>query len=319
MAKPPLSTDARQISVVICTRNRADLLRQAIRSVVEQDFLRSGFELVVVDNGSSDHTQSVVAEFSNQADIVYVLEPQVGLCVARNTAWRTARGEFVAFFDDDALAQEGWLEAIARTIATTGGRFGVAGGRADPIWQAPRPTWLSDKIAGSLTIVDWGATERPIEELQRMWLVGANMVVPRARLDEVGGFHPRLDRYRDKLLSSGDVFLQKRIAERGWPILYVPDIAICHLVPPSRLVKTWFLQRFYWQGISDAVMQAIETEPGRRGRLRAAARRLHRLLRTPARLAALVRSTDDPDQFAQKCFALIDVGFVMEMLGVARR
>jgi glycosyltransferase involved in cell wall biosynthesis len=313
------ASDAPPISVVICTRDRADLLRQAIRSVVEQDFPRSGFELVVVDNGSSDHTRSVVAEFAGQADIVYVLERQVGLCVARNTAWRTARGQFVAYFDDDAVAQPGWLAAIARTISTTGGRFGVAGGRVEPIWQVPRPPWLSDKIAGSLTIVDWGTADRPIEDLRRMWLVGANMVVPRALLEEVGGFDSRLDRYRDKLLSSGDVFLQKRIAERGWPILYVPDIAISHFVPRSRLVKTWFLQRFYWQGISDAVMQAIETEPGRRGRFCAAAARLRGLFRTPARLVALIRSTDDPDRFAQKCLALIDVGFVMEMLGVARR
>lgn len=319
MAASRLAPLAPPISVVICTHNRADLLRRAIRSVVEQEFPRSSFELVVVDNGSSDHTRSVITEFAGQADIAYALEPQVGLCAARNTAWHTARGQFVAYFDDDALAQPGWLAAIARTIATTGGRFGVVGGRADPIWQEPRPPWLSDKIASSLTILDWGSTERAIDDLRRMWLVGANMVVPRVLLEEVGGFDHRLDRYRDKLLSSGDVFLQKRIAERGWPILYVPDIAISHLVPPSRLAKAWFLQRFYWQGISDAVMQAIETQPDRMGRFRAAGTRLRRLVRSPERLLTLFGATDDPDRFAEKCFALIDVGFVMEMLGVARR
>jgi glycosyltransferase involved in cell wall biosynthesis len=308
-----------RISVVICTRNRADLLRTAIASVVEQDFPRSDYELVVVDNGSTDHTRTVVSGFETAGNVVYLREDTVGLCVARNAGWRACRGPHVAYFDDDAVAHSGWLSAIGDTIERCGATLGVAGGRVDPIWQGTRPEWLSDRIAGSLTIVDWGSCEQEITDLARSWLVGANMVIPKALLERVGGFDPRLDRYGENLLSSGDVFLQKKIAELGYRIVYVPEIAISHLVPPARLDQRWFRSRFYWQGISDAVMYRIERTPDRRRRVRTALARAARLLRSPGRLRALVFPTTDPDRFTQKCFALIDVGFIRGLLVDKRR
>jgi glycosyltransferase involved in cell wall biosynthesis len=295
------------------------LLRQALASVVSQDYPKSAYQILVVDNGSTDHTPSVVSEFLNEAEIVYVLESEIGLCIARNTGWRMAVGSHVAYFDDDAIAHPGWLASIADVIGRAGDRLGVAGGRVDPIWQGERPSWLSDKIVGSLTIVDWGPDEFAVKNLAMTWLVGANMVVARDRLESVGGFDARLDRYKDNLLSSGDVFLQKEIARTGASILYVPSMAISHIVPPSRLRKRWFRRRFYWQGISDAVIFEIEQNPTRRRRLKAAAGQMVRLLRSTNRLRALAWSTDDPDQFALKCFALRDIGYMLELLGAARR
>jgi glucosyl-dolichyl phosphate glucuronosyltransferase len=306
------------ISVVICTRNRADLLRKALASVVRQDFPRSLYEVVVVDNGSTDNTREVVSEFEVDDRVVYIREERTGLCVARNTGWRSCRGSYIAYFDDDAIAQPGWLLAIGDAVERCGPNMGAAGGRVDPMWEGARPEWLSDGIAGSLTIVDWGPHEMVIPDLARAWLVGANMVVPRALLESVGGFDPRLDRYGNDLLSSGDIFLQKKIAERGYSVVYVPKIAISHLVPLYRLEQAWFRSRFYWQGISDAVMYTIERAPSRRQRYRAALGRAVRLVRSPRRVRSLVLPTTDPDRFALKCFALIDVGFIRGLLGVRR-
>jgi glucosyl-dolichyl phosphate glucuronosyltransferase len=307
------------ISVVICTRNRAELLREALASVVSQDYPRSRYEILVVDNNSTDHTVAVIEEFKGKADIVCVTEDRIGLCIARNSGWRTARGEYIAYFDDDAIAHAGWLDAISDAIDRGGSKIGVVGGRVDPIWQGERPPWLSDKIAGSLTIVDWGPRERVIADLSQAWLVGANMVVPKRLLESAGGFNPRLDRYKDILLSSGDVFLQKQLSQKGYKILYVPSISISHVVPASRLVQSWFCRRYYWQGISDAVMHSIEHAPTRRQRIRAASARAARLLRSPKRLFSLAARTDNPDLFTQKCLALIDIGFIWESIGAARR
>jgi GT2 family glycosyltransferase len=145
------------------------------------------------------------------------------------------------------------------------------------------------------------------------------MAVSKNALEEVGGFHPWLDRVEDKLLSSGDVFLQKEIVRRGYRSLYVPEMAIDHLVPASRLRQEWFLQRFYWQGISDAVMHLIELSPSPAGRLRAALGRACRLIGNRRRLKSLLSSSTNPELFALKCMAALDLGFILGLLGAARR
>jgi glycosyltransferase involved in cell wall biosynthesis len=306
------------ISIIICTRNRALLLRKAIASVVSQNFPQSEYEVVIVDNGSTDQTSDIAREFQDRAQIRYIQEKRVGLCIARNTGWRVAEGRYIAFFDDDAIACPGWLQAIRRAFEDPERPIGVVGGRVRPIWEREPPSWLADEIAGSLTIVDWGPFDKTIDDLRREWLVGANMAVPKAILLEVGGFHPWLDRVGSSLLSSGDVYLQREIIRRGFCCQYVPQIAIKHLVPTSRLNQRWFLRRFFWQGVSDAVMYLIENAPSPPERLRPAALRGMRLISSWRRLTALALPTEQPEVFTRKCFALIDLGFILGLLGLAR-
>jgi glycosyltransferase involved in cell wall biosynthesis len=307
------------ISVVLCTRNRADLLEKALLSVSEQDFPSSDYEIILVDNASTDRTADVAQRFQGRAPLRYIHEERVGLCIARNTGWRAAKGQIIAYFDDDAIARPGWLRAIHDIFAqSNAATIGVAGGPVAPIWQAPRPAWLADTVASSLTIVDWGPSEKIILDIDREWLVGANMAMRKRVLEEVGGFHPWLDRVGRNLLSSGDVFLQKEILRRGYTCLYVPAMAIEHLVPASRLGKDWFLRRFYWQGVSDAVMHLIERSPSPAGRVRAALARGLQLMRNRRRMRSLLSSAQSPEVFALKCFALLDIGFILGLLGAAR-
>lgn len=310
---------APSISVILCTRNRADYLEKALASLAAQDFAAAD-EVILVDNASTDRTPEIARRFETDLPLSYLREARIGLCVARNTGWRAARGDIVAYFDDDAIARPGWLAAIRAVFSRPdAGRIGVVGGRVAPIWQAPRPAWLPDSVAGSLTIVDWGGAEKVIPDLDREWLVGANMAIPRRVLEEVGGFHPSLDRIGNNLLSGGDIFLQKQIAARGYACLYLPAMAIEHVVPAARLGRGWFLRRYYWQGVSDAVMHLIECAPSRGGRLRAAAGRMRRLLRNRRRMLSLVRPAATPERFALKCFAFLDLGFILGLLGAARR
>ncbi len=306
------------ISVIICTLNRAELLRRALASVVDQEFPRSDYEVVIVDNGSTDRTPDVAAQFQGNADIRYVREERPGLCIARNTGWGAAAGRYVAFFDDDAIASRGWLAAIRDGFGAAPPAVGVIGGRVDPIWESPRPDWLADAIARSLTIVDWGPSDKFIDDIRREWLVGANMAVPKVLLAEVGGFHPWLDRVGSNLLSSGDVFLQKELMRRGYRCFYLPAMAIEHLVPASRLTQRWFLRRFYWQGVSDAVIHLIERKPSPAGRLRFALARSASVLRSRRNIASLLFAADRPDAFAAKCLTLMHIGFISGLLGAAR-
>jgi len=93
-----------RISVVICTHNRGFYLRKAITSVLAQDMPASEYELIIIDNKSTDDTAQVVASFA-AANVRYIHEPQLGLCFARNTGWYSAAGTYVAYLDDDAIAE----------------------------------------------------------------------------------------------------------------------------------------------------------------------------------------------------------------------
>lgn len=307
---------SRTISVVICTHNRAGYLAKAIESVIDQ--LLPGDEILLVDNGSTDDTREVPRRFEGRGPVRYVFEKKVGLCHARNTGWRSAAGKFAAYLDDDAIASPGWLAAIREAFDMLPSA-GAVGGRVDPIWQAERPAWLSDEIALGLTIIDWSDKPKVIQDVRLQWLVGANMAFPVNVLAEIGGFEPRLDRVGNKMLSGGDVYLQEQIIRGGHSCLYYPSMAVRHLVPVSRLNKEWFRRRYYWQGVSDAVMYSVRHSPAPRQRWRHAMNQALRLLAAPRRLTDLVTSSDDPAQFTRKCFLLIEIGYIAGLLGIVRR
>lgn len=311
------SGTAPEISIVLCTHNRADYLQTALSSLFEQQASRATWELILVDNRSSDATPEIGAALAERGLLRYLHEPELGLCHARNTGWRNARGPYVAYFDDDAIAEPDWIDAVAEAFAFDP-KPGIVGGRVEPIWQAPRPPWLSDEIARSLTILDWSPEPKYIEDARREWLVGANMAIPRTILEEVGGFEPRLDRTGTSLLTGGDVWLQTQIMARGHPCLYQPAMRIRHLVAEARLDKTWFERRYYWQGISDAVATLLSERLDRGERLSRAMSSLRTLLADPAQLHRLLRRSDDPEAFQKRCLGLIRVGYIAGLLGKAK-
>ena len=305
--------DSPLVSVVICTHNRARDLQRALRSVVAQTLSPEAFETIVVDNASTDETRTVARE-ETAANVYYVFHPTLGLCRARNAGWRVARGQYVAYLDDDAEATPGWLGEIVRGFESVHPTPGCLGGRVEPIFEAPRPAWLSDEIALGLTIVDWSEAPHVIEDLRKEWLVGANIACRREVLEQVGGFHPALDRSGDNLLSSGDVYLQRLIMEAGHSCYYQPTASVRHHVPAARLEQRWFVRRYYWQGISAAVMEILHDRPTAPVRRRAALRRALALLGSPTQIAALITPTADPRLFTKKCWALIALGHVVGLL-----
>lgn len=313
------------VSVVICTHNRATWLERALASVVEQlpevpseAPAEAPAEVIVVDNRSTDSTPEVAARYAGDPRVRYVFEDRLGLCHARNSGWQRARGRYIAYLDDDAVVEPGWLAAIPAAFARCP-QAGVVGGRVTPIWGAARPAWLSDDVSLSLTIADWAPEPKVIEDLRREWLVGANFAVPAAVLAEVGGFRTELGRVGRRLLSGEEMYLQRQVVRRGYVCLYEPAMAVRHLVPASRLDKRWFRRRYYWQGVSDALMELLDDRPTWRRRAAAAIEHVRRLAREPRRLGGLIVPTDDPARFTQQCFTWIAVGHVAGLLGAARR
>uniref|UniRef100_B8HT95 Glycosyl transferase family 2 n=1 Tax=Cyanothece sp. (strain PCC 7425 / ATCC 29141) TaxID=395961 RepID=B8HT95_CYAP4 len=298
------------ISVVICTYNRASYLAKAIQSLLEQSLEPQSYEIIIVDNGSTDTTKMTVEQFSANINIRYIYESNQGLCYARNTGWRKAKGKYVAYLDDDAIASPFWLNKIIEVFDSGIANPGCVGGKVKPIWEAPRPQWLSDELLATLTIVDWSDAPQVISDLSQQWLVGANIAFPKEVLEELGGFVAGLGRVGNNLLSGDDTFLEKQIIQAGYSCFYHPEIVVHHHIQLSRLSQDWFISRYLWQGRSDAMMQLIEATLPWYNRFWMVALKVVGLLRSPKKVLALLIPTDKPKQFTQKCFALIEIGHI---------
>jgi glycosyltransferase involved in cell wall biosynthesis len=273
------------------------------------------YEIIIVDNCSNDSTREVAEKFSNFNNIKYLYEPTLGLSYARDTGWRNARGKYIAYLDDDAIACPVWLDKIVEVFETITPKPGCVGGKTEPIWEATRPIWLSDELATGLTIIDWSDMPHFLFDLSQKWLVGANIAFPADVLERVGGFASGLDRMGKNLLSGGDVFLENQILKAGYSCFYHPEIVVSHHIPRSRLEKRWFIRRYYWQGISDAAMQLLEESPSKARRISLAISKLLSLLMSPGKVMNLILPTNDSKQFTEKCFTLIEVGHIAGLLG----
>jgi glucosyl-dolichyl phosphate glucuronosyltransferase len=307
-----MASDSRwTLSVVICTYQRAASLARTLDSVVAQGAAADA-EVLVVDNGSADGTRDVVRQYRT---VRYIREPRLGLCHARNRGWREAAAPIVAFLDDDAVAAAGWVAAVLSAFADGDPTVGCVGGPVVPEWEVPAPAWMSRDVSLALAIVDWPGGTRRLTNLDDEWLAGANLACRVPALQAVNGFQPRLDRRGARLLSSGDVFLERQLVRRGYACVYEPAMRVHHLVAAERLTRAWFRRRYFWQGVSDALMNVIEHSPGRAERLRDAGRRGRTLLVRPRQLAALFRDTEDPREFEEQCWNWIAIGHVAGLLG----
>ena len=306
-----------RISAIIPTYNRADYLGKAIQSLVDQTLRADQYEILVIDNCSTDRTRQVVCEdFVHVQNLRYIYEPLLGLNQARNTGWQQAHGDYIAYIDDDAIAAPQWLEKIAEAFETVKPTPGFVGGKVEPIWEIERPVWLPADFECLLTILD--LSEESIVLGDNQWVVGANMAFSRHVVEKVGGFLFGLDRVGTKLLSNGEVLLEQEIVRRGYTGYYDPAIAVKHLVPTTRLTQSWFIRRLYWQGVSGALIEVHNGALSWYQRLRTALYRIRRFINTPHKLKYVVITTSDATQFAIKCRLYGSMGEIAGLLGISR-
>ena len=233
-----------KISIVICTYNRVELLSSALASVAVQTASSEEYEIIVVDNNSTDSTMELVTKFSRtHPDVRYVHEPVQGLSHARNRGWQEAQGEYVAYIDDDARAENRWVEAIA-AFAAKRPEAAAFGGPYFWFSLKPLPAWFKESYAS------WslGTEERPIQKDE--WLKGTNMIFKRTVLEAVNGFDTRLGMSGQNLGYTEEVALQVKLMEMGSEIYYVPCIRVKHLVADYKLELTWFFKSIYHRGYS---------------------------------------------------------------------
>jgi glycosyltransferase involved in cell wall biosynthesis len=307
-----------RISAVICTHNRASFLRSALQSLMTQSLDPSAYEILIVDNASTDDTRSVVdSERRGLPLLRYVHEGTVGVSRARNTGWRNAHAALVAYLDDDAIAEPHWLERMLRFLESTMPQPGAVGGKIEPIWARPRPAWLSDEMARALTVVDW--SDEVIVLKPDQWIVASNVGFPRRVLEEIGGFRADLGRQGPRLLSNEENLARIQIEARGYRCYYHPEIVVQHHMHASRISQSWFKKRLYWQGVSDAWMRRHLYSQSEVEWFVKGARSFVRQVFTPEEIKRLAVPTVDPTRFHQKCLSWYRIGYNLGRMGLAGR
>jgi GT2 family glycosyltransferase len=251
------------VSVIVATYNRARLLEECLDHLGRQRFA-PGDEVIIVDNGSTDTTGAVVAgrQVAFPAPLRSLTEARPGKSHAVAAALVVAAGDVLAFTDDDVNVDAGWLDAIRSAMdeGPQGGRVDLVGGPVRPRWERRAPFWLNlgdryGRLAAPLALLDYGAD---VIDLGPRTALGANLAVRHDVIRQIGGFAPHLGKLRGTLLSGEDHDLCRRAQRAGFRAMYCPAAVVRHWVPADRVRVRYFLEWFFWSGITSAVLDESE-------------------------------------------------------------
>lgn len=240
-------TDGVDVSVVISTYNRASLLATCLEALGAQQVTETTrWEVIVVDNNSSDHTPAVVAKASAgwSTPVRYLFEGRQGVAFGRNTGVEHARGRLVAFTDDDVVPAEDWIETLLNLCRDH--QADVLGGRVMPRWAAPVPPWVTRWLEERqyrhthLGILAHGEPTRIRCDTSYPPIWTANAAIARHAFLELGGFDTRLGRIKDKLYGGEDTDLVRRAVARGLRVFYDPRLTVWHRIPAERMTRRHF-------------------------------------------------------------------------------
>jgi len=240
-----------KISAIVCTYSNASLLRRTLDSLIKQTLPPQEYEIVVVDNNSTDNTREVVRDFEERAShqIKYILETTQGLSAARNTGIQQSSGPIISFIDDDAEAAPDWLATVVEAFNQHPDAWGV-GGNTFAIWDAERPSWLTDDFLPDLSIQDRGPIKLKLPRQQH--LLGTNSSFRREVFAEIGYFPTDLGRVGKNLLAGEEAELCRRIHLHGKSMYHIPNVVVYHHVTTERMTRSYFRKRCYLSGLSRA-------------------------------------------------------------------
>ena len=267
---------ARDIAVVVPTCNRAPQLALVIDRLLEQQCSGFDWEVVIVDNNSTDHTREVV-EAATCHDLSgrlrYVFEPRQGVSYARNTGVELTTAPIIVFLDDDGIPGRTWLQQF-KDAFDSHPEADCIGGRVKPTWAAPPPDWFTNhEHAGPLALQDRPRAAYVNASQASACLLTANLGFRRSVFDLIGGFSPHYFRGQDREL-------EMRMWRAGLQGLYLPSMEVTVDVPRERLTRRYHRRWHATTAHYHALMRYRDTVDAS-GRLRDEAPNTRRLFGTP--------------------------------------
>lgn len=232
------------ISIIICTYNNSLSLRRSLNSLLGVLKPNIDYDIVIVDNNSSDDTKEVVSEFININDweLRYCFFPEQGLAKARNFGIKISKFEYVLFTDDDITFDKEFLLAFERLILERNPE--IAGGRILLKYKNGRPIWLSDKIDYMYGWFDYGTHNKLYPS--GSYPLGPSLLIKKALLNQLGGFDESmgLSGLTQTVSRGEETELVMRYNDIGVKLWYCGESLVYHNVKEERLTKDWFIGRF---------------------------------------------------------------------------
>jgi len=228
------------LSIIVCTYNRDKYLYGALRCIAENGFPTKAYEIVLVNNMSTDNTESECKRFEKdhpEVNFRYCLETHQGLSYARNRGIEESLGETLLFLDDDSYIQENYLCNLQKQLDNHP-EADAFGGKINPVFETGEaPKWLSKWNYSWVSAIDMG--EKVCQFEGRTFPIGANMGIKKAILMKTGLFNPQLGRSKKNLMGGEEKDLFERIRQQGGKIYYFPDVIVNHVIPPTRTTKDY--------------------------------------------------------------------------------
>ena len=241
-----------QVSIIICTHqiHRYPDFVEAINSLVTQSY--ENREIIAVVDGNAELYARITSE-NQDIDAIIFNEKNVGLSESRNKGIKKSKGDVIAFFDDDALAAENWLEELLKPYKE---KEAIAvGGKILPNWVSKKPKFLPEEYYWLIGVTYKGFPEKMTEVRNTF---GSNLSFKREVLRSLGGFKSEMGVKGKGLLQGEETELCERMREKfGKGVVYNPEAVVYHKVFPERLRMRFLLRRAFWQGYSKRVMKEL--------------------------------------------------------------
>jgi glycosyltransferase involved in cell wall biosynthesis len=246
---------ATTLTIAIPTHNRAGTLRETLASVAALA-IPAGVDVdcIVVDNGSSDDTASVVERFARDATLRVrrVFEARLGSSFARNRAVVETASEYIFFIDDDVIVERDWAAELLSSIRTRD--LDAVCGMVLPRWSSPPPDWLGPSLWVKLAVHDQraiaAAAPGAIEQLVNYF--SANVGFKRSAFERYGNFREDLGVVGGNPISGEDTELFARIISKGGAIGFAPRAIVHHLIPPERMTRAYLRRKSFAYGVGSA-------------------------------------------------------------------
>ncbi|MEP7375345.1 MAG: glycosyltransferase family 2 protein [Chitinophagaceae bacterium] len=244
------------VSVVICTYNRDKFIGEALNCLARQTLSPELFEIIVVDNNSTDNTATITKKFieaHQELNIRYVPEPNKGLSFARNRGIQEAKAPVITYIDDDAEATPGFLQSIVEFMEADKSIVGIGGKVIPKYSESEEPKWMSKYLNGFVGLTDYGALPKRFDSSMK-YPAGCNMTYTKDILQKAGGFNNQLT------FRSDDKFIFFQVSDLSDKIYYLPEAMLYHNIDNDRLSFINFKKLFLKSGNEEKIR--VRSEKG---------------------------------------------------------